>query len=106
MARSLRVEYAGARYHIMCRGNQSRQIFEKDEDADLFVRTLGEVCVRNQVVVHAWCLLRYRFPVSVAWTSQTLSMGHYTTVSRAMRFFDNPDEEWMSDKRAVLILTG
>ena len=57
MARSLRVEYAGARYHIMCRGNQSRQIFKRDEDADLFVRTLGEVCVRNQVVVHAWCLM-------------------------------------------------
>jgi len=57
MARSLRVEYAGARYHVMCRGNQSQQIFKGDEDADLFVRTLGEVCLRNQVVVHAWCLM-------------------------------------------------
>ena len=80
MARSLRVEYAGARYHVMCRGNQSRQIFKTDEDADLFVRTLGEVCVRNQVVVHAWCL-----------------MGN---------LFDNPDEEWLSDKRTILKLTG
>ena len=57
MARPLRVEYADARYHIMCRGNQSREIFKTDEDAGLFVRTLGEVCVRNQVVVHAWCLM-------------------------------------------------
>ena len=57
MARALRVEYPGARYHIMCRGNQSRDIFQTQEDADLFVRCLGEMCVRNQAVVHAWCLM-------------------------------------------------
>ena len=57
MARTLRVEYPGARYHVMCRGNQSRDIFRSQEDADLFVRCLGEMCVRNQVVVHAWCLM-------------------------------------------------
>lgn len=57
MARALRVEYPGARYHLMCRGNQSRTIFEHQEDAGLFIRTLGEMCVRNQTVVHAWCLM-------------------------------------------------
>ena len=57
MARAFRVEYPGARYHAMCRGNQSRNIFLTQEDADLFVRCLGEMCVRNGVVVHAWCLM-------------------------------------------------
>jgi REP element-mobilizing transposase RayT len=57
MARALRAEYTGARYHVMCRGNQSRDIFLSQEDADLFVRCLGEMCVRNEVVVHAWCLM-------------------------------------------------
>jgi REP element-mobilizing transposase RayT len=57
MARALRVEYPGARYHLMCRGNQSRNIFEHQEDTDLFIRTLGEMCIRNQAVVHAWCLM-------------------------------------------------
>ncbi len=57
MARALRVEYPGARYHVMCRGNQSRDIFQGQEDADLFVRCLGEMCVRNQAVIHAWCLM-------------------------------------------------
>lgn len=57
MARALRIEYPGARYHVMCRGNQSRDIFRTQEDADLFVRCLGEMCVRNQAVVHAWCLM-------------------------------------------------
>ena len=41
----------------MCRGNQSRKIFETQADADLFVRCLGEMCARNGTVVHAWCLM-------------------------------------------------
>ena len=45
----------------MCRGNQSRDIFERQEDADLFIRCLGEMCVRNQTVVHAWCLMRNHY---------------------------------------------
>lgn len=61
MARALRVEYPGARYHVMCRGNQSRDIFQGQEDADLFVRCLGEMCARNQAVVHAWCLMKNHY---------------------------------------------
>ena len=57
MSRPLRIEYPGACYHIMCRGNQGRDIFETDKDSDLFMRTLGEVCERNGIVVHAWCLM-------------------------------------------------
>lgn len=57
MARALRIEYAGARYHIMCRGNHGQRIFKSQSDADLFIKTLGEACIRNQVVVHAWCLM-------------------------------------------------
>jgi hypothetical protein len=51
-------------------------------------------------------LLRYHFPVSASWISQALSMGHYTTVSRAMRFFDKPDGEWRQDKKNILKFTG
>ena len=57
MARALRIEYPGARYHVMCRGNQGRSIFNSQEDADLYIQTLSEMCGRNEVVVHAWCLM-------------------------------------------------
>jgi len=50
--------------------------------------------------------LRYHFPVSASWIGQALSMGHYTTVSRAMRFFDKPDGEWRQDKKRILKFTG
>lgn len=56
MARALRVEYPNARYHIMCRGNQSRDIFQSQEDADLFVRCLGEMCVRSKCQFHLFIL--------------------------------------------------
>jgi REP element-mobilizing transposase RayT len=57
MARALRVEYEGARYHVMCRGNHQQVIFKSQADVDLFLKTLGEMCVRNEVVIHAYCLM-------------------------------------------------
>jgi len=65
MARALRIEYEGGRYHVMCRGNQRRDIFTGQEDVDLFVRCLGEMCVRNQVIVHAWCVMSNHYHLLV-----------------------------------------
>lgn len=65
MARALRVEYPGARYHLMCRGNQGRDIFRNPADADLFVRCLGDMCARNEVRVHAWCLMSNHYHLLV-----------------------------------------
>lgn len=50
----------------MCRGNQHRDIFESQQDADLFVRCLGEMCERNQVRVHAWCLMSNHYHLLLA----------------------------------------
>lgn len=49
----------------MCRGNQSRAVFEDPEDVDLFIRCLGEMCVRNRMVVHAWCLMSNHYHLLV-----------------------------------------
>ena len=40
MARKLRVEYAGAIYHVMNRGDRREQIFVDDADCQRFVETL------------------------------------------------------------------
>lgn len=50
---------------MMCRGNQSRDIFLSQSDVDLFLKTLGEVCKRNQMVVHAWCLMSNHYHMLV-----------------------------------------
>jgi hypothetical protein len=42
--RSIRIEYPGAFYHVMARGNRRAQIFRSDHDRKLFLEALGEAC--------------------------------------------------------------
>ena len=41
MPRKLRVEYEGAIYHVMNRGNRREAIFKDDADWKLFLETLA-----------------------------------------------------------------
>ena len=44
MARKLRVQYPGAIYHVINRGDRREPIFRNDADRLRFLVTLGEVC--------------------------------------------------------------
>ena len=44
MARKLRLEYEGAIYHVMDRGDRREDIFWDDEDRERFMETLDECC--------------------------------------------------------------
>ena len=57
MARGLRIQYPGAVYHVMSRGNQGREIFRDDEDRQLFLKTLDEACSKTGWAVHAYVLM-------------------------------------------------
>jgi REP element-mobilizing transposase RayT len=57
MPRALRIEYAGALYHIMARGNQGQKICDDDGDRRMWRATLGEACRRTGWHVHAWVLM-------------------------------------------------
>lgn len=57
MARSVRIEYAGAVYHVMCRGDRREAIFACDDDRRLMLETLGETCERSGFVVHGYVLM-------------------------------------------------
>jgi putative transposase len=48
MARPLRLEFAGALYHVTARGNERRSIFlgNVDEDRAAFVAILSATCER------------------------------------------------------------
>jgi hypothetical protein len=45
MPRPLRVEFAGAIYHLISRGDQA--IFRDDEDRQTLLRTLAEACEKT-----------------------------------------------------------
>jgi putative transposase len=57
MARPLRIEYAGAYYHVMARGNQGQVIFRDDKDRVRFLETLAEACEKTGWRVHAYVLM-------------------------------------------------
>lgn len=61
MARKLRVEYEGAIYHVMNRGDRREPIIHDETDAELFIETLGEACEKTQWLVHAFCLMPNHF---------------------------------------------
>ena len=47
MARKLRLEYSGAIYHVMNRGDRRESIFHDDADRKRFVETLAECCTKT-----------------------------------------------------------
>jgi putative transposase len=61
MARKLRVQYPGAVYHVMNRGDQREPIFQDDQDRLLLLETLGEACAKTDWQIHAWCLMSHHF---------------------------------------------
>ena len=61
MQRKLRLEYAGAIYHVMNRGDRREKIFRSKQDREIFLRTLAETCEKTGWQVHAWCLTSNHF---------------------------------------------
>ena len=54
MPRQRRIEYEGALYHIMNRGNYRDYIFEVPGAGELFEQTLFEACDRFGWLLHAY----------------------------------------------------
>src|SRR5579859_1201305 len=65
MARKLRVEYPGAIYHVINRGDRREAIFRDDADRKLFVSTLEKACEKTGWQVHAYCLMSNHFHLVV-----------------------------------------
>ena len=62
MARSIRIQYPGAFYHVMARGNRREAIYRDDDDRRFFLKTLGEACGKTGWRVHAWVLMSNHYP--------------------------------------------
>ena len=60
MARKPRIEYAGAVYHVLNRGNYRGDLFETAGAAEAFVSCLEEASERMGWRVHGYCLMRQR----------------------------------------------
>lgn len=61
MPRPLRIEFPGAIYHVMSRGDRREPIFLDDLDRQRFLQTLGEACAKTEWQIHALCLMGNHF---------------------------------------------
>lgn len=75
MARPLRIEFAGALYHVTSRGDGREDIFLEEGDRTRFLEVLSEVCHRFNWAVHAYCLMGNHYHLVVETRDDTLAKG-------------------------------
>ncbi|MBD3670659.1 MAG: transposase [Gammaproteobacteria bacterium] len=75
MSRPLRIEYAGALYHVTSRGDGQKDIYLDDKDRRDFLSNLTHVCERYNWVVHAYCLMSNHYHLLLETPDGNLSQG-------------------------------
>lgn len=75
MSRPLRLEYAGALYHVTARGNERKAIYREEADFEMYLGVLAEVCKRFNWVIHSYCLMTNHYHLLVETPDGNLSQG-------------------------------
>jgi len=65
MGRAWRIEYEGALYHLMSRGNDGQHIYLNDADRNLFLETISEMPERFKVDIFAYVLMTNNYHLLV-----------------------------------------
>lgn len=87
MARMLRIQYEGALYHVINRGNYRRDVFGTIGAAQAFEQTLAETCLRYQWRLHAYVIMRNHFHFALETPQPNLVDGmHWLQGTFATRF--------------------
>lgn len=75
MSRPLRLEFAGALYHVTSRGNERKAIYQNEADHQAFLELMAQVCERFNWVVHAYCLMTNHYHLLLETPDANLSDG-------------------------------
>jgi REP element-mobilizing transposase RayT len=87
MGRARRLEYPGAFYHVMSRGNRGQAIYRRQKDLSAFLDCLGEACERYGLAVHSFCLMTNHYHLVVETPHGNLSAAmHWINSAYARRF--------------------
>lgn len=90
MARHLRLEYAGAVYHVTARGNDRSVIFHTEEDRVHLLEVLAVMMERYAVVLHAYVLMNNHFHLVVR--------TRYANLSRFMHDVNTGFSVWTNKR--------
>ena len=94
MARSIRIEYPGAFYHVMARGNRRERIFRDDVDREFFCEILGKACERTGWKVHAWVLMTNHYHFMLQTPEPNLVAGMQWLQNTYTRRFNSRHRLW------------
>ena len=75
MPRQLRIEFPGAFYHVMARGDRRESIYEDDVDRRRFEETLKEGCEATGWLVHAYVLMGNHYHLLIETPEANLVKG-------------------------------
>jgi REP element-mobilizing transposase RayT len=109
MARSIRIEFAGAFYHVMARGNRRESIFRDEEDRMGFVQVLGEACTMTGWRVHAWVLLSNHYHLMIETPEANLVGGMKWLQNTLTRRFNQRHRAWgrvFGDRYKAVLVEG
>jgi putative transposase len=110
MTRPPRLEYAGARYHVINRGNYRRDVFRDEGAAEAFERTLGEAAEKFGWRVAAYVVMRNHFHLALETPKPNLSLGmkwlQGTWVRRFNRFRSQEGRPFQGRFKSLVIEDG
>lgn len=87
MARKLRLEYPGAIYHVLNRGNYRHDVFQSAGEAQAFLTTLEEAVQRHGWRLHAFAIMRNHYHLALETPEPNLVAGmHWLQSTFATRF--------------------
>lgn len=109
MARSIRLEFEGAFYHVMARGNRKAAIFVDDHDRRFFLQCLAEVCEKTGWKVHAWVLMDNHYHLFIETPEANLVEGMKWLQNTVTRRFNVRHREWgrlFGDRYKAVVVDG
>ena len=87
MARKLRIEFEGARYHVINRGNYRSDVFKSSGAADSFLKTLEEAVEKFGWILFGYVLMRNHYHLAIETPRGNLSGGmHWLQSTFSTRF--------------------
>jgi len=94
MARQVRIEYAGAFYHVLARGDRRESIVKSDKDRQMLIDTLAEASIKTGWRIHGWVLMDNHYHWVVETPQANLVAGMKWFQNAYTRRFNSRHKLW------------
>lgn len=91
MSRPLRIEYPGAFYHVINRGNAGENIFKANRDHEAFLAYLEAAVERFGIAIHSYCLMTNHYHLLIE--------TPHANLSTAIQWLNVSYATWFNKKR-------